>query len=62
MAEFACRVGTDGGICERSVVAASPDVAHELLAAQGFEVFAVRWRDGWMQRLWDGLGCVRAHT
>ena len=59
MAEFACRVGTDGGICERSVVAASPDVARELLAAQGFEVFAVRRRDGWMQRLWDGLGFGR---
>ena len=60
MAEFACRVGTDGGICERSVVAASPDVARELLAEQRFEVFAVRRRDGWMQRLGDGLGFGRS--
>ncbi len=59
MAEFACRVGTDEGICQRSVVAASPDVARELLAAQGFEVFAVRRRDGWIQRLGDGLGFGR---
>lgn len=55
MAEFACRVGTDGGICERSVIAASPGAARELLAEQGFEVFAVRRRDGWMQRLVGGL-------
>ena len=55
MAEFACRVGTEAGIRERSVAAASPDIARELLSEQGFEVFAVRRQDGWMQRLSESL-------
>jgi type IV pilus assembly protein PilC len=51
MAEFACRIGSEGGISERSVMASSAERARELLAEEGLEVFAVRRRDGMVQRL-----------
>jgi type IV pilus assembly protein PilC len=55
MAEFACRVGTESGISERAIVAATAEQAREMLAEQGFEVFAVRRRDGILQRLAEVL-------
>ena len=55
MAEFACRIGCEGGISERSIVATSAERAREILAAEGVEVFAVRRRDGLGQRLADTL-------
>jgi len=55
MAEFACRIGSEGGISERSIVATSAERAREMLAAEGVEVFAVRRRDGLGQRLADTL-------
>lgn len=55
MAEFACRIGSEGGISERSIVAVSADRAREILAAEGVEVFAVRRCDGLGQRLAAGL-------
>lgn len=56
MAEFACRVGTEGSISERVVVAPSAERARELLAEQGVEVFAVRRHGGWARRLGATLG------
>jgi type IV pilus assembly protein PilC len=55
MAEFTCRIGTEGGISERSIVAASAERVREILAAEGVEVFAVSRRDGLGQRLADML-------
>jgi len=51
MAEFACRVGSEGGISERFVMAPSAESAREMLAEEGIEVFAVRRRDGMGRRL-----------
>lgn len=51
MAEFACRIGSEGRISERLVMAPSAESARELLAEEGLEVFAVRRRDGMAQRL-----------
>ncbi|MGD8331389.1 MAG: type II secretion system F family protein [Acidobacteriota bacterium] len=58
MAEFACRIGSEGGISERLVMAPSAERARELLAEQGLEVFAVRRHDGMAQRL-RGLATAR---
>jgi type IV pilus assembly protein PilC len=55
MAEFACRIGTEGSISERFVVAPSAERARELLAEQGVEVFAVRRHGGLLQHLRETL-------
>jgi len=60
MAEFACRVGAEGGISERSIVAPSAEHARAILAGEGVEVFAVRRRDSWARRLAGGFGIPAA--
>lgn len=55
MPEFACRIGSEGGINERLVMASSAERAREILAEEGFEVFAVRRRDSLWQRVGEGL-------
>jgi len=58
--QFACRVGgVDGSISERAIVAESADNAREILAEEGFEVFAVRRQGGvrqWLGELRRSLG------
>ena len=54
MAEFVCRVGTDDGIRSCAIMAESAERARELLAEQGFEIFAVRRGAGWIRRLTGG--------
>ncbi len=56
MAEFACRVGSEGGISERLVAAPSSSLAREQLEEQGLEVFAVRRRGSVYQQLAELLG------
>ena len=54
--QFACRVGgVDGAIVERAIVADSADNAREILAEEGFEVFAVRRHGGMAQWLGELL-------
>jgi len=56
MAEFSCRVGSEGGISERSIAATSAAAAREQLEGQGLEVFGVRRRGGVYEQLAELLG------
>ena len=59
MAEFTCRVGSEGGISQRLLAATSASATREQLEEQGLEVFAVRRHGGVYQQLAELFGVPR---